>query len=220
MTDKDEATARAAMVETARAMNARGINQGTSGNIGVRLDGGHFLVTPSGVPYDDMRPGDIVRMSFDGSFSGDFAPSTEWRVHRDILAARDDVDTVIHAHPLYCTSLSCLRRDIPPFHYMVAVAGGTNIRCADYATVASQALSDNALAALRGRKACLLANHGMIAIGKGLDKTLALAVEVETLAAQYCHALRIGEPVLLDDAEMARVLALFKDYGRPRRTRA
>lgn len=194
MTERDEAALRAAIVATARAMNARGINQGTSGNIGVRLSRDHFLVTPSGMPYDDMRPDDIVRMSFDGSSTGDLAPSTEWRIHRDILSVRADVDTVIHAHPLYCTSLSCLRRDIPPFHYMIAVAGGTTIRCAEYATVATQELSDNALAALKDRKACLLANHGMVAIGCGLDKTLSLAVEVETLAAQYWHALQVGEP--------------------------
>lgn len=220
MTVTNEATLRAAIVETARAMNQRGVNQGTSGNIGVRLDSDAFLVTPSGVPYDEMRPTDIVRMSFDGRHEGDIAPTTEWRIHRDILAARADVDTVIHAHPLHCTSLSCLRRDIPAFHYMVAVAGGVSIRCADYATVASQELSDNALAAMYERTACLLANHGMIAIGVGPAKTLALAVEVETLAAQYWHALQIGPPVLLDDAEMARILTLFKTYGRPGRDAA
>lgn len=213
----DHPELRQEIVDTARRMNALGINQGTSGNLGVRIEGG-LLVTPSGVAYEAMTAEDIVAMDFDGNWSCPAAgrrPTSEWHIHRDVLAGRDDVGAVVHTHAMFCTTLSCLHRDIPPFHYMIAVAGGSDIRCAPYATFGTRELSDNALLALEGRKACLLANHGMLALGDNLQKALALAVEVETLAAQYWRALQIGEPVLLDEAEMARVLEKFKTYGKP-----
>ncbi len=202
---------RKALIETARRMNALGINQGSSGNLSARTSKG-LLVTPSGVAYDALKPRDIVEMDFDGGWrcaAPERRPSSEWRFHRDILKARPEFGAVLHCHAVNATAVSCLRRDIPAFHYMVAVAGGESIRCAPYATFGSEALSENALAALEGRRACLLANHGLIAAGRDLAAALALAVEVETLAAQYCRARQLGEPKNLSKAEMKRVLAKF-----------
>jgi L-fuculose-phosphate aldolase len=196
-------------------MNTLGINQGTSGNASVRLDDAHFLITPSGLPYDAMRPVQIPVMTLAGRWYGARRPSSEWRFHRDILAARPDAAAVIHTHGPLATTLAVLRRDIPAFHYMVAVAGGDSIRCAPYATFGTQALSDLALAALEGRRACLLANHGLIAIGATLEKALALAVEVEALSGMYLRACAIGEPALLSPAQMQEALELFRTYGTP-----
>jgi len=198
---------RRAVIETARRMNALGVNQGSSGNVGARIPGG-LLVTPSGVAYDDLEPIDIVEMDGDGAWrcaAPGRRPSSEWRFHRDILAARPEFGAVVHTHAIHATALACQRRAIPAFHYMVAVAGGDSIRCAPYATFGTAALSRNALKALDGRRACLLANHGLIACGTDLAGALALAVEVETLAAQYCRVLQLGRPKLLSAAEMARV---------------
>ena len=186
----DDVALREEVIATALAMNAAGINRGKSGNVSVRLrrdgfDG--FLVTPSGLPYADTVPGDIVAMTLAGDAEGD----------------------------PFATSLACLHRPIPPFHYMVAVAGGTDIRCAPYATFGTQALSDHAVAALADRRACLLANHGTIALGSSLPTALALAVEVETLAEMYWRVLQIGEPILLSEVEMAVVLDRFATYGQP-----
>jgi L-fuculose-phosphate aldolase len=207
---------RQALIATARRMNALGINQGTSGNVSARVADG-LLITPSGVDYADMTPGDVVVMGFDGTWHcprAERRPSSEWRFHLDILRARPEFGAVVHSHPTNATALACLGRDIPAFHYMVAVAGGESIRCAPYATFGSAALSKHALAALEGRRACLLANHGMIAAGADLATALALAVEVETLAAQYGRALQLGKPKLLSKAEMKRVLAKFAaGYG-------
>ncbi|TXL78742.1 class II aldolase [Vineibacter terrae] len=210
-----EATLRRALIGTCRRMNALGINQGTSGNASVRIGRDRFLITPSGVSYDAMLPAQIPTMTLSGRWYGARRPSSEWRFHRDILAARADAGAVIHTHGPLATTLAVLRRDIPPFHYMVAVAGGDSIRCAPYATFGTQALSDLALAALAGRRACLLANHGLIAIGATLEKALALAVEVEALAGMYLRACAIGEPALLSAAQMAEALALFRTYGTP-----
>ncbi|MGD9537756.1 MAG: class II aldolase/adducin family protein [Alphaproteobacteria bacterium] len=205
---------RRALIETARRMNALGLNQGTAGNLSVRVPGG-LLVTPTGLPYDEMKPADIVMLDAAGRPHGRRAPSSEWRWHHDILASRPEVNAVLHAHSMFAATLACLRRFIPAFHYMVAVAGGDDIRCAPYATFGTEALSRHALAALEGRKACLLANHGMIALGASLKDALRLAVEVETLAAMYWRALQVGEPALLSKAEMKRVLAKFETYGQP-----
>jgi len=210
-----EATLRRAVIDTCRRMNALGINQGTSGNASVRLGSDRFLITPSGVAYDAMTPAQIPTMTLSGHWYGTRRPSSEWRFHRDILAARPDAGAVIHTHGPLATTLAVLRRDIPAFHYMVAMAGGDSIRCAPYATFGTQALSDRALAALAGRRACLLANHGLIAIGSTLDKALALAVEVEALAGMYLRACAIGEPALLSGAQMAEALELFRTYGTP-----
>ncbi len=204
---------REAMIATARRMNTSGLNQGTSGNLSQRVEDG-FLLTPTGMDYDALVPEDLVLMRFDGSHEGRRAPSSEWRFHRDILARRPEVGAVLHAHSMFCTTLACLRRGIPSFHYMVTAAGGADIRCAPYATFGTEELSRHAVEALEGRKACLLANHGMLALGRDLAGAFKLAVEVETLAAMYWRALQVGEPVLLDAAEMARVLEKFKTYGQ------
>ena len=206
--------ARRAVIAAARSLVDLGLTQNTSGNVSLR-DGDGFLVTPTGMPAPLLRPADIVAMDFAGNSRGRRLPSSEWRFHRDIMAARPDVQAVVHAHAPYSTALSCLRRGIPAFHYMVAVAGGDSIRCGRYATFGTQALSRAAIAALRGRRACLLANHGLIATGATLDKALALAVEVEALARQYQIALQVGKPVLLGKAEMKRVIAKFATYGQP-----
>ena len=203
------------IIATARRMNECGINQGKSGNLCHRVPEG-FLVTPTGMDYDTLQPADIVPMGFDGSHTGTRLPSSEWRFHRDILAARPEVNAVIHTHAMFATTLACLGAEIPAFHYMVAVAGGDSIRCAPYATFGTEALSARAVRALEGRKACLLANHGMIAVGDTLKSALALAVEVETLAAMYWRALQVGEPTILDAAEMARVIEKFRTYGQQR----
>ena len=204
---------REAMIATARRMNTSGLNQGTSGNLSQRVEDG-FLLTPTGMEYDALVPEDLVLMRMDGSHEGRRAPSSEWRIHRDILVRRPEVGAVLHAHSMFCTTLACLRRGIPSFHYMVTAAGGADIRCAPYATFGTEELSHHAVEALEGRKACLLANHGMLALGKDLAVAFKLAVEVETLAAMYWRALQVGEPVLLDAAEMARVLEKFKTYGQ------
>ncbi len=213
MTGHSEDSLRRWIIETCLGMNRLGVNQGMAGNVSARLGDG-LLITPSGVPYDAMKPADIVFLDADGQPHGERNPSSEWRFHHDILRHRGDTGAVLHAHAPFCTTLACLSREIPAFHYMVAVAGGDSIRCAPYATFGSQELSDNALTALDGRKACLLANHGMICVDRDLDAVLALAVEVETLARQYCQALQLGEPVILPAAEMRRVLEKFKTYGK------
>jgi L-fuculose-phosphate aldolase len=204
---------REAIIATARRMNSSGLNQGTSGNLSHRVDSG-FLITPTGMEYEVLRPEDIVLMRFDGSHEGPRRPSSEWRFHRDIFASRPEVNAVLHSHSMFCATVACLRRSIPAFHYMVAVAGGSSIRCAPYATFGTEELSRHAVAALEGRKACLLANHGLITVGTDLAGAFKLAVEVETLAGMYLRALQVGEPVVLDEAEMAVVLEKFKTYGQ------
>jgi L-fuculose-phosphate aldolase len=209
---------REAVIATALAMNASGINRGKAGNVSARWrTGGEdgFLITPSRMPYAEIGPADLVRVGLDGTAHGVRAPSSEWRFHRDIYRGRPDVQAIVHTHPPYATALACHGRGIPPFHYMVAAAGGSDIRCAPYATFGTQALSDHALAALADRRACLLAHHGAIALGDTLARALDLAVEVETLAQMYVHALQLGEPPLLDEAEMANVLQRFAHYGQP-----
>jgi L-fuculose-phosphate aldolase len=204
---------RRAMIATCIKMNESGINQGTSGNISVRIDEG-FLITPSGVPYDEMKPQDIVLMHIDASHEGPRKPSTEWRFHRDIMEKKPEVGAVIHLHSMFCTSLSILRREIPAIHYMIAVSGGPTIPCVPYVTWGTQQLADYILGALENRHACLLANHGMVCIGPNLKKAAWLAVEIETLAAQYWRARQVGIPYILPDEEVAHVIEKFKSYGQ------
>lgn len=201
------------MVDICRRMNSSGINQGTAGNLSVRCGSG-FLITPSSLPYDIMQPEDLVDMDFDGTYEGR-RPSSEWRFHRDILRERTDINVVLHCHSIYATTLACHHKTIPSFHYMTGVAGGTTIRCARYATFGTQELSDNALEALLDRKACLLGQHGQISLGENLEAALWLAVEVETLSRMYVQALTLGEPPVLPDDEMARVIEQMRrmSYG-------
>lgn len=203
---------RETIVETARAMNASGLNRGTSGNLSLRCRDG-MLITPSGVPYEDLAPADIVHVDAGGRSHGGLRPSSEWRFHHDIYAAREEAQAILHAHPVHCTALACLNRPLPAFHYMVAVAGGRDIRCAPYATFGTQALSDHVLDALRERTACLMANHGLLCFAATLPRALDLALEIEHLAESYLACLAVGDPVILDDGEMDRVLLKFADYG-------
>ena len=212
---REELALRQGIIEACRSMNASGINQGTSGNISARFDD-DLLITPSGVPYDELEPRDIARMPITGEYGaweGPLRPSTEWRFHLDIIRARPEVGAVVHAHSTYCTALAICGREIPAMHYMIAAAGGPSIRLAPYATFGTKELSDNALKALEGRSCCLLANHGMIATGPNLKRALWLAVELETLARQYYLTLAIGGPNILADDEIAHVIQRIKDYG-------
>jgi L-fuculose-phosphate aldolase len=205
---------RQALIEACRELVRRQLASGTSGNVSLRRDERRFLVSPTGTPYDALEAQDIPLLDFEGRWFGRRRPSSEWRFHRDIFESRRDVGAIVHTHSPRATALACTGRGIPAFHYMVALAGGSDIRCAPYFTFGTQELSDAALAALEGRRACLLANHGVIAVGTNLAAALALAVEVENLAAQYCAALSLGEVRILDDSEMLRVVEKFRTYGR------
>ncbi len=215
MSTYDDLAQRQEMVKTCRRMNASGINQGTAGNISLRNPHG-FLLTPTSLPYDEMEPEDLVQMSFDGTYEGRRRPSSEWRFHRDILQNRQDIDVVLHCHSVYATTLACHHKTIPSFHYMTGVAGGNTIRCAKYATFGTQALSDNAIEALEDRLACLLGQHGQISLGKTLASALALGIEVETISRLYVQALTLGDPPVLPDEEMDRVIRQMKNmsYGQ------
>ena len=220
MLAEDSTELRRAVIDTARAMNEAGVNVNKAGNVSVRCARGKqvgVLITPTALRYEKLQPTDLVFLRLaDGAPSGGREPSSEWRFHLDIHRARPEFAAIVHTHSPAATALACHGRGIPAFHYMVAAAGGNDIRCAPYATFGTQALSDHALAALEGRKACLLANHGMIAVGGSLAAALALAVEVETLAEMYWRALQVGEPVLLPDAEMDVVVEKFRSYGQRR----
>ena len=214
------------LIDTARRMAASGLNKGTAGNLSVRVEeDGHpgFLITPTGMAYDELTPADIVFVRLDGTHAGIHGnarkPSSEWRFHRDLYVARPEADAVLHAHSPFATSLACLRREIPPFHYMIARFGGDTLRCAEYATFGTQALSAAALIALQGRRACLLANHGMLVFGRDLDQALDLGIELESLCEQYWRSSQMGQPVLLDATEMAIVLEKFAGYGQQDTTR-
>ena len=214
------------LVAVARRMNASGINQGTSGNLSVRIPGG-LLITPSSLPYEQMEPADLVAIDLQGrpllaAAAGETGsapvvrrPSSEWRLHADILASRPEIESVLHCHSIHATALACHGRGIPPFHYMTAVAGGDEIRCAPYATFGTAELSQLAVEALGDRLACLLAQHGQVAVGTSLDQALRIAIEVETLARMYLQALQLGEPPRLSAEQMAAVHNQFRTllYG-------
>ena len=206
---------REAVVQTCRDMSRLGVAKGTSGNVGVRHGEG-FLISPTGIAYEQMRPEQVVQVFWDGSFEGQTLPSSEWRFHRDILFHRREFNAVVHTHSVHATALSIHARGIPAIHYRIAAAGGSDIRCAEYATFGEQALSDNALKAMQGRKACLLAHHGVIAAESSLPRALALAVTVEELAQQYLLSLALGTPPVLVDEEIDRVIAKFGSYGQQR----
>ncbi|MDI6750084.1 MAG: class II aldolase/adducin family protein [Rhodocyclaceae bacterium] len=203
----------AAVLATARAMNASGINRGAAGNVSAR-DGEGFIITPTGMAYDRCIAADMVKVGADGTAQGRRRPSSEWRFHHDIYATRPEAGAILHAHSPFATALACQELDIPPFHYMIARFGGETVRCAAYATFGTQALSDAILAALTDRRACLMAHHGMVVFGADLDETLALAIEFEALCEQYWRVLQLGAPKLLPADEMARVIEKFKSYGK------
>jgi L-fuculose-phosphate aldolase len=208
------AETRAAVLHAAHGMSTRGLTPGTSGNVSARTGEG-MLVTPSALPYETMTEADLVLADLAGRvLEGGRTPTTEWPLHAAVYRARRDVGAIVHAHATFCTTLATLRRDLPPFHYMVAVAGGESIRCAPYAPFGSDELAAHAVDALAGRRACLLANHGVVTVGASPDGALALLAEVEHLAELYWRALQVGDPVLLGAAEMAEAVRRFGDYRR------
>jgi L-fuculose-phosphate aldolase len=215
----EEPGLRRAIIDATLAMARDGLNQGTSGNISVRWKSG-LLITPSGIPYHELAEGDIVFMEMDGSFNHPLAPSSEWRFHRDILAARPAFNAVVHAHPIYATAFAICGMEIPAVHYMIAAAGGPAIRCARYETFGTEELSKAVLEALHERNCALMSNHGMIASGRDLKEALWLAGEVETLCKQYAAALQVGTPRVLGPEEIEKTIEKFKSYGPKRKPRA
>lgn len=214
-TELDEAALRAEIVHESRRLAELGLNPGTSGNVSHRF-GGRMLITPSAIPPQAMTPDMVCSMPLAGDpadWEGPRRPSSEWRFHRDILNARPDVNAVVHTHAMHCTSLAIARRGIPAVHYMIALFGGPDVRCAPYARFGSQELSDVAVAALEGRQACLLANHGMIAVGPTLSRAMFLAAELETLAQQYFNVLQIGGGVVLSDAQIIETAEAMASRG-------
>ena len=212
---KAEQSLREDIVARCCEMNTAGINQGTSGNISARFED-RMLITPSAVPYERLEAGMIASIALDdpdGAWEGALIPSTEWRFHHALLRSRPDARAVVHAHPTWCTALAMARKEIPACHYMIAAFGGNNVRCSDYATFGTEELSRLAVDAMKNRTACLLANHGMIAIGESLARAMWRAIELETIARQYCSSLLIGGPVLLDDAAVDAALEGFSHYG-------
>jgi L-fuculose-phosphate aldolase len=211
----NEAELRAKIVAVAQAIDRAGFCPSKSGNVSARFGDG-FLITPSGLPYAQTTPGDLLHLSRDGAvLAGSRKPSSEWPFHAEIYKARPDAQAIVHTHSPRATALSCTRRGIPAFHYMIALCGGADVRCADYATFGSPELAANAVRALEGRKAVLLANHGVIALGGSLAGAHNIAAEVENLAGQYLDILAAGlDPAILDVEEMARVSAKFAGYGK------
>lgn len=214
---KGEKALRAAIVQKARWMNMAGLNQGTSGNISAR-SGSRMLITPTAIAYERMTPQMIASFPIEGeygAYEGPLLPSTEWRFHLDIMRERPEVGAVVHTHSTFATVLAIARKPIPACHYMIAAFGGIDVRVADYATYGTKELAENALAALAGRSACLLANHGMIATGRDLDEAMWRAIELETIAKQYYHSLLVGGPVLLPKSAIEDTLRAFGTYGIP-----
>lgn len=209
----DERDARIALLRAFREMGKHGLNAGTAGNASLRFGEG-FLITPSGIPADELNEADLVWLDFKGGMRGERRPSSEWRLHHDILAARPEVGSVMHAHSPCATALACHGLAIPAFHYMVLRFGGPDVPCADYATYGTQALSDAVLVALQGRTACLMANHGMLVLGDNAPKAIATAIEFETLCEHYWRAKQLGEPRLLTAAQLAEAEAQFSGYGQ------
>jgi L-fuculose-phosphate aldolase len=205
---------RTAIVTASRALDHAGLMPNKSGNVSCRTAGG-FLITPAGMPYRELAPGQLVELRGDGTpLSGGLRPSSEWRMHASIYAERPDVAAIVHTHSPRAAALSCAGLGIPAFHYMIALAGG-DVRCAPYATFGTDQLAAHALAGLEGRRAVLLANHGVVSVGPSLAAAQSVAIEVENMATQYLELRAAGlTPVLLDDAELERVIAKFEDYGR------
>jgi L-fuculose-phosphate aldolase len=212
MLNNDENEIRVSLLHACEKLAAEGLIKATSGNVSLRVKNG-FLITPSGVVVDQLTPETMVMMSMTGQYEGGYKPSSEWRFHLDAYVNRSDVNAVVHTHSLYAAALSTLRRSVPAFHYMVAVAGGDNIPCTPYALFGTQQLSDHVVQALIDRNACLMANHGLIAVGSSVEKAIYIASEVEGLCQQYMLALQVGEPVILGEAEMQAVMMQFKGYG-------
>ena len=209
--DLTEHTLREELVSASRKINSIGLNQGTSGNLSNRIKGG-LLITPSSMPYEEMQSDDLVAIDLSGNhlIQTQRQPSSEWQLHAEILKQRPEIKTIVHCHSIHATALSCHEKSIPSFHYMTAVAGGNDIRCAPYATFGTKKLSEVAVAALKNRLACLLAHHGQITLGLNLKTAIQIALEVETLAHIYLQACQLGDPPKLSNAEMTEVHNKFK----------
>ncbi len=207
-----ETVQRREIVQTVRELQNHGLNHGNSGNVSVRSQRG-LLITPTGCNSANATEEGIVQIDMDGKVLGDGIPSSEWHMHLAIMRAFPAAKAVIHTHADACVALSCLREPLPAFHYMVAAFGGNNVRCARYATFGTSDLADSAVEALHDRTACLLANHGMIAMGVSLEQTLGTTIKLETLARQYLMALQGGAPEMLSDEEMTKVGNRYKNYG-------
>ncbi len=214
----DDPKAREDLVAAVARLDELGLNRGSTGNLSVRAAKGGFWITPTGMAPEEITPRALVRLADDGTaLEGDWAPSSEWPFHRAIYAARPDLGAVVHMHSPHATALACLRRGLPSFHYMVAVAGGDDVPCTGYHLFGTEALSQAVAAAFADRHACLMANHGLVAGGAGIAQAMKVALEVESLCGIYLQTLAVGEPVLLSKAEMAVVIERFKSYGKARR---
>jgi L-fuculose-phosphate aldolase len=216
----DESTKREQMVAAMRRLDVLGLNRGSAGNLShrhaiERQDG--MLITPTGMGADDLRAQDLVWLGFDGTLRGDWQPSSEWHFHQALYRFRPDLQAVVHTHSPHATALACLRRELPAFHYMVAVAGGDSVRCTPYHTFGTEALSQAVAAAMIDRNACLMANHGLVAAGTTVAQAMKIALEIESLCGTYLQALAVGKPALLDAAQMAEVIEKFRHYGRTAR---
>jgi L-fuculose-phosphate aldolase len=202
------------IIDTVRLYTVNGLGVGTSGNLSARTERG-FLVTPTGVSYEALEPQLLVELNIEGEvIGGHLRPSSEWRFHRDIYFNREEAGAIVHVHSPFATAIACTRKSIPAFHYVIAIAGGDSIRCADYATFGTEELSNHVVKALVNRKACLMANHGMIALDKDIPSAFKMAIEVEELAKQYFYSMQIGDPIILDKKEMQINLEKFKSYGK------
>ncbi len=208
------------IIDFSRRMNSCGLNQGSSGNISVRFKEG-MLITPSSIPYENLKPNDIVYINLDKISNRKYTktvihsekrPSSEWKIHASILKSRKDINAVFHCHSIYATALSCHRKKIPSFHYMTAISGGVDILCSNYATFGSEEIAKNTLEALQGRNACLIANHGQLSIAENIEKAFSLALEIETLSHIYLESCKLGEPKHLSQNEMKNVLTKFREF--------
>lgn len=216
MTSQDP---RQSLIDASLDAETQRINTGTTGNMSIRIDGG-MLITPTGIPPKKLTPEAIVPMDFDGNWSGDIKPSSEWALHAAIYKARPEVQAVVHAHPDHCVALSCARLGLPAFHYMIAGFGGDDVRCSRYATFGSPELAEFTVEAMDNRTACLLANHGMVAVGATLSEAYGRTLKLETLARQYMLCRSFAEPVLLSENDLVDVKQRYKTYGRQDARRA
>lgn len=203
---------RHSLVDVMLEMDKRGLNHGTAGNASVRCGNG-LLITPSGLSPDEITPENIVLIDFEGNFEGEIEPSSEWRMHAGLLK-RQDINAVVHCHSRFATTLACAQKSIPPLHYMTAVSGDGEIRLAPYAAYGSEELAKNIITTLDGRYACLMANHGQIAVASNLSKALMIATEVEVQSSYFFGTLAIGGPKLLSQSDIDHVLKKFKSYGQ------
>lgn len=216
MNANDESEQREQAVAAVRRLDAQGLNRGSTGNLSLRWGEG-MLITPTGMGAEELRARDMVWLGWDGALRGDWQPSSEWHFHRAIYLARPELRAVVHVHSVHATALACLRRGLPAFHYMVAVAGGDDVPCVPYHLFGTEALSQAVASAFADRDACLMASHGLVAAGATLPLAMKVVQEVESLCEAYLKALAVGEPALLDRQQMDAVIEKFRSYGKESR---